>query len=478
MPSVFSRGFQTYLSSSTFSDVVIRVSNRDVGSLRRSSFTMENDPNSTHVSYREYKAHRIVLAHSSEFFDRLLTSQFRESSQKLIDLRYPDPEGSFSVLLKFMYGGILPGLLATTNVVHVMAMADHYLVHELVEICREYILRNVNKNNALMQILMMADDCRLADVVEHTSNILSKNFQFIDDPDFSCLRYEVFYDILHHPYLAVRDERELYEAILRYAKKNKLSTEHINNLLEAVRFRWMTYEQLEKCKAEAVVPQYLLLEAIMARLKVFECAPGHSLSAVPDISESLCVRLRRRISCITFEYDHDFDDRGIIHYLTCGNRWNHSGSRDITVTASSTEMGRASDLLSRTPTELWTKDIPASWFSIDFGLNRGVSPTHYTLRHGGNYRADSLRTWDLQGSKDGKIWVVLRRHNHDTSLVDKFATSTWTIDRDDTPVETVGMPHHAYRFFRILQTARNSSNHNFLVLSGIELYGDLFEWKL
>jgi hypothetical protein len=171
-----------------------------------------------------------------------------------------------------MYGGILPGLLATTNVVHVMAMADHYLVHELVEICREYILRNVNKNNALMvtlshftvritdlivneQILMMADDCRLADVVEHTSNILSKNFQFIDDPDFSCLRYEVFYDILHHPYLAVRviislssrhvddltscsqDERELYEAIMRYAKKNKLSTEHINNLLEAVRFR-------------------------------------------------------------------------------------------------------------------------------------------------------------------------------------------------------------------------------------------------
>ncbi len=32
----------------------------------------------------------------------------------------------------------------------------------------------------------------------------------------------------------------------------------------------------------------------------------------------------------------------------------------------------------------------------DFGKNKTVTPTHYTLRHGGNYRADSLRTWDLQ----------------------------------------------------------------------------------
>lgn len=52
-------------------------------------------------------------------------------------------------------------------------------------------------------------------------------------------------------------------------------------------------------------------------------------------------------------------------------------------------------------------------------------PTHYTLRHGGNYRADSLRTWDLQGSLDGNSWTILRRHTQDTSLVDKFATHTW-----------------------------------------------------
>ncbi len=64
------------------------------------------------------------------------------------------------------------------------------------------------------------------------------------------------------------------------------------------------------------------------------------------------------------------------------------------------------------------------------------------------HRADSLRTWDLQASLDGKNWVVLRvkkkkysikknntkkknshsqRHNQDISLSDKFATHTWEI---------------------------------------------------
>ena len=98
------------------------------------------------------------------------------------------------------------------------------------------------------------------------------------------------------------------------------------------------------------------------------------------------------------------------------------------------------------------------------------------------YRADSLRTWDFQGkqslkqkrlifigSVDGKTWLLLRKHIGDTSLTDKWATHSWDISNNEK--------HQAFRYFRILQTGRNSSNHNFLVLSGIELYGDLYEWQ-
>ena len=155
-------------------------------------------------------------------------------------------------------------------------------------------------------------------------------------------------------------------------------------------------------------------------------------------------------------------------------------TKRICVSASSIEKGDYRELAGLAPTELWTKDVPASWFMIDLGPGRSVIPTFYTLRHGGNYRADSLRNWDFQGfffcfvlrfsilkigyHDETQSWDVLRRHTDDASLNGPYAMRTW-------PVES----SKAYRAFRVLQTGHNSSNHNYLVLSGIEFYGELYE---
>ena len=105
-----------------------------------------------------------------------------------------------------------------------------------------------------------------------------------------------------------------------------------------------------------------------------------------------------------------------------------------------------------------TVTAPRSW---------SVLPHAYTLRHGGNYVADSLRNWDLQGSSDGHNWILLRRHQRDEALKGKFMSHTWKIKAQDS--------EKPLRIFRIIQTGHNSSNHNFLVLSGFELYGELWE---
>ena len=62
--------------------------------------------------------------------------------------------------------------------------------------------------------------------------------------------------------------------------------------------------------------------------------------------------------------------------------------------------------------------------------------------------------------------MLLRRHISDDSLNNNFATATFQVH---------GVTQ-ALRHFRILQPAHNSSNHNFLVLSGFELYGTLYEY--
>lgn len=78
--------------------------------------------------------------------------------------------------------------------------------------------------------------------------------------------------------------------------------------------------------------------------------------------------------------------------------------------------------------EFWTMDIPSSWFAIDL-MMWSVVPIAYTLRHGGNYVAESLRNWDFQGSVNGKEWFIIRRHKFDESLMGPFMTSTWTVKK-------------------------------------------------
>ena len=132
------------------------------------------------------------------------------------------------------------------------------------------------------------------------------------------------------------------------------------------------------------------------------------MAPIRALTRSFSFRLQKRIpQGIQFERKKDFDDQGIVYWIaTNGLRqvWEnpHITGR-IIITASSIEKARVSlrrnitcltplpqgsvqDLMSRTPTELWTKDVPASWFNIDFGPRRAVIPTSYTLRHGANYR--------------------------------------------------------------------------------------------
>ncbi len=56
-----------------------------------------------HVGEKAFDVHKLVLAYHSEFFQRLLLSQFRESAQSHITLQFPDPENVFSLMLDFFY---------------------------------------------------------------------------------------------------------------------------------------------------------------------------------------------------------------------------------------------------------------------------------------------------------------------------------------------------------------------------------------
>ena len=110
-----------------------------------------------------------------------------------------------------------------------------------------------------------------------------------------------------------------------------------------------------------------------------------------------------------------------------------------------------------------TNDVANSWMAVD--LRRELAPTHYCLRSDKNSGSHKLRTWRLEGSKDGCSWTTLRQHTDDASLADPaFSVASW-------PIEAAG----TFRHFRILQTGKTSGGYDHLMCAGMELYGVLQE---
>jgi hypothetical protein len=86
------------------------------------------------------------------------------------------------------------------------------------------------------------------------------------------------------------------------------------------------------------------------------------------------------------------------------------------------------------------------------------------MRHGYTAQGHALRNWVFEGSEDGLTWHIIRNHVNDETINDKLELKeTGSFD-----VST----HHFFSFFRITVTGSTSTNSEYLMLAGFEMYGE------
>ena len=136
--------------------------------------------------------------------------------------------------------------------------------------------------------------------------------------------------------------------------------------------------------------------------------------------------------------------------------------------------------MGRTVSNCRTHNEPYSYFGVDLGKDRGLVATIYTIRNR-NSTTHVMMNWSFEGSNDKNNWVELDRRTHMTGrheedamlegearkLRVKGVSSSWAIDTDI--YREIGC--EGFRYFRVLQTGKNSSGSDNLALSGFELYG-------
>ena len=160
-----------------------------------------------------------------------------------------------------------------------------------------------------------------------------------------------------------------------------------------------------------------------------------------------------------FEYESDFDENGIFYAL--GTRFGTTAYTNpakiglIDLNSTNMYTGNVLNFTGREKVGSYTKDEDGSFFSIDLKQYR-VKPNAYTLRNS-NYGSYHLKSWNFEGSNNGKTWHVLKEHKDDSSLNGNYKSKTWQLAN----------VNECYSFFRIIMTDKNREDQWELHCSGI-----------
>ena len=97
------------------------------------------------VGDKRFPAHKAVLISSSDYFQRMFSSGFQESTMS--EVTVPGTEESFAQILDFVYTGYFT--LSLQTVIGILRMACYMIFNEAMELCNKY-LRYVTDPNQLI----------------------------------------------------------------------------------------------------------------------------------------------------------------------------------------------------------------------------------------------------------------------------------------------------------------------------------------
>ena len=172
------------------------------------------------------------------------------------------------------------------------------------------------------------------------------------------------------------------------------------------------------------------------------------------------------------KYEQDFDQNGVFWAL--GSNFGRETYRNpvtigkVAITTSPMEKDSKSshEFIGTNKTVTWTQDVKPSFFSVNL-KQFGLQPTAYTLRHFSKQAEYHLTSWEFQGSNDGIHWIILRKHQNETSLREASKSNTWHLDK----------VQDYYSYFRIWVTGPTDYGKWNLACSGMEIYGDLCKFR-
>jgi hypothetical protein len=408
------------------------------------------------VGSREFKSNVFQAAFLSKSVERLLMSdntitKFEVSSnEEFIE--------SFEEIVRLLEG---KSIHINANNCELLRRISKILDNEeLLNKCVELVIgkESICVSNCVDRLIVKEE---FGSEIEEEINFIAKHFYEVELCKMTDLHVETLEAIVSHRDLCLRDEESLLEFI-RSIEVNFNPSLACSNLYGYVECRYLSVEGIVKFLQsieETSMMNFGVWGSICRRLLCEIC--DRKLSEPRFLS--VCNIPVRDSQGKYFGYVSGHEFEGILKSLTnaCGGNVHGKGVVNIT---SSGDAGNKSFQVADHGwnSYWWSTNTPNSWICFDF-KEKNIELEHYTLKSGG-YGGDHLVTWEIEGSNDGLTWASVDKRNTQ-ELNGNYIVKTF---------ECCGESRSKlFRYIRLRQTGKNSTNYDNLSLCNIEFFGKL-----
>lgn len=185
------------------------------------------------VSGKELKAHRVVLAACSQFFESMFIGEFAEPTEEPVVIEELS-DNILEIIITFAYTSRIK--LTEKNVYSMFEAADLLQLTGVKGACFKFFKQQINKSNC-MRTWLFAESHNCIELLEASLKYIDYNFldivrgrEFLDtdQPD-------IISGIISHEDLAITSEEQVYEAVLAWVqrdlgKRKKCALEVLKNV--------------------------------------------------------------------------------------------------------------------------------------------------------------------------------------------------------------------------------------------------------
>ena len=195
------------------------------------------------VGDKEIKAHRVVLASCSEYFESMFIGEFAEPLNEPVIIDEVSDD-TLETLVDFAYTSHIT--LTEKNVYSIFEAADLLQFTGVRGACFKFFKQQINKSNCI-RTWLFAKSHNCTELIDASLRYIECNFlEIVKGTEFLELdQPDIVVEIVGQEDLAITSEEQVYEGVLSWIKnKLELRKKHVLEVFRSVRFSSMSKDYL------------------------------------------------------------------------------------------------------------------------------------------------------------------------------------------------------------------------------------------